>query len=107
MPVNVSFQVFIPIDLASRLREKVGQLRALHDLDLAQAEKRGRVTGSKKAFADQRALLERGRRITVPHLLRACIVKGRAILEVKPEDLLTLLARDPVVRGRPRNGAQK
>lgn len=101
--MNIPFQVKVPVELAMQLRDQLKAAEALHRKALDAFSRKVRAGGDPdKIIAEQKALAERGRRLTPQHFLRACIERGmRELASASAADLLKMLEQDPIVAGRP------
>jgi hypothetical protein len=104
--MHVAFQLKVPIDLASKLRDRLAILLAAHEEEVKEFQKKIKTQPhSEKFFAENAKLIERKKHLTINHLVRAILMHGADALDkLKPADLLRLMDKDTVVRGRPRNG---
>ena len=95
----------LPPTFVSRLKDKLDDLRRLHDRDVARLAQRIKSgAGTPQKLEEARvALAERSRRLTLNNLFR---IAAEAGLRSGPDDgeLLELLAREGTAIGRPRRG---
>lgn len=97
--MNVNIVVKVPIDFATALNERLEAIKKVHASDVK------RVID---ANPDKlRELNERGRRFTLPHLVRLCLLAGADQLKLPDGKLMAKLADDPIVKGRPRDSGKK
>jgi hypothetical protein len=96
------FQVKVPFDLVIKLRDRLEGLSAIHNAEMAAAQKKLKMAGPTEAnLAEADRLRERGKRLTLHYMLRACIVAGAGVLDKKDDALLSLISEDTVKVGRP------
>lgn len=103
--MNVPMQVTVPMDLAMRLREKLDAIKAEHNRQVEAATKRA-AAGGKDKGAEIKALFERGKRLTIQHLVRVVLRAGAEAAEQPVAKLLDAVASDTVVTGRPKEKAR-
>jgi hypothetical protein len=104
--MHVAFQLKVPIDLASKLRDRLAALQAAHDERTKEFQKKIKThPHSEKFFAENAKLINMKKNLTINHLLRVVLANGADALDkLDVRDLLERMGADTVVRGRPRNG---
>lgn len=102
--MNVPFQLKVPIDVATRLGDHLAKLQAAHQKELEAFDKRLKThPDPEKLFEERRTLQERGRKITIQNLVRAALITGvDSIDSLTVHNILAVIAKDEIVRGRPR-----
>jgi hypothetical protein len=92
----------IPLEFTVKCNEVLNDLIKAHNKEMDLLDQKLRMAGPTETIVEQRrALKEKGKRLTIQHLLRACLMAGASVLDGKPADIMARMAADTVKVGRP------
>jgi hypothetical protein len=102
--MHVPFQVSVPIDVVTMVRDRLNELQAIHEKETAAIVKKIKTNPNNEVLiSEHEKLVERGRKLTIGNLVRLLVVHGaEKIKGLKTTELQALVAEAGITRGRPR-----